>query len=212
MEKRGFGMGLSDNIGGQLIKAVELSGSLLEGHFKLSSGLHSNFYLQCSRIFLDPALAHSLLLCAVDLIYKNCPQDSFSLVVSPALGGVLVGYELARVLRLKSVFFERVNKNFVLRRGFEVQKQQGVIIAEDVISTGKSVVEIISELNKFKAEVKAIFCIVNRSGKDFLSFDGQDFPIISLGCLKAEFYEEDALPAYLQKLPISVPGSRFLNQ
>tara|TARA_Y100000590_G_C15614764_1_gene975293 strand:- start:703 stop:1293 length:591 start_codon:yes stop_codon:yes gene_type:complete len=181
-------------------------GALLEGHFVLSSGLHSSVYLQCAKVMMHAQLAEKFCRVLVDQIQANYLDDPFDCVVSPALGGVLVGYEIGRQLRIPSIFTERVDGSFELRRGFGFLPNSKILLIEDVITTGKSSLECIECIKKNKGKVKAIGCLIDRTdGKVNFSI-----PFFSLMSLSIPVFSSEALPEDLAKIPIQKPGSRDL--
>ncbi len=178
--------------------------ALLEGHFKLSSGLHSSVYLQCARVLMDPSRA--MRLCA-GLAHKlKATGVDIELVVSPAMGGVIVGYEMARQLGVQGVFTERVNGALELRRGFEITKGAKVLMMEDVITTGLSSRECITTINEWGGDVVAAGALVDRSGGKV----DVGAPITALITIDAPTYDSDNLPPELAAIPAVKPGSRGL--
>ena len=178
----------------------EAAGALLRGHFILTSGLRSPIYLQCARVLMDPARAERL---AAALAGKMADLRA-DLVVSPAMGGILVGHELARALGVPSLFTERVDGRFTLRRGFSIAPSSRVIVAEDVVTTGKSTSECIEVIRAEGGEVIAAACLVDRSGGKVRL----GMPLFSLMALDLPTYPADALPPDLAALPPVKPGSR----
>ncbi len=142
-----------------------------------------------------------------NLIKNKIDINSIDIIVSPAMGGVIIGSKVGEELNKQSIFLERVNKNLVLRRGFNIKKNSKIIIVEDVITTGKSSYECIVALQEYKAEVLGIFSIINRSVKK-LDFNVNTYSLLNL---KAPLYKESEIPDFLKKTPISKPGSRFLK-
>lgn len=179
------------------------AGALLEGHFILTSGLRSGFYLQCARVLMDPARAARLVGRLAPRLADHLPVD---VVVSPAMGGVVFGYEVARQLGLPSLFVERVEGRFTLRRGFALEPGQRVLVAEDVVTTGLSTRECIACCEEQGARVVAACCLVDRSGgKADLGV-----PLVALATLELPTYPADALPPELAAIPAVKPGSRGL--
>lgn len=181
-------------------------GALLEGHFILSSGLRSPVFLQKARVFMHPDKAEILCRALAEKIRAEGFGD-VSQVVSPAMGGVIPGYETARHLGVPAIYTERVDGVFELRRSFEVATGEKVIVVEDIVSTGLSIRECIDCMNKLGADVIAAACIVDRS-------DGEadvGVPLVSLTGYKVPAYAPDALPAELAALPAVKPGSRGLQ-
>ena len=142
-----------------------------------------------------------------NLIRNKIDINSIDIIVSPAMGGVIIGSKVGEELNIQSIFLERVNKKLVLRRGFSIKKNSKIIIVEDVITTGKSSYECILALQEYKAKVLGIFSIINRSVKK-LDFNVNTHSLLNL---KAPLYKESEIPDFLKKTPISKPGSRFLK-
>ena len=182
--------------------------AMLKGHFILSSGLHSDTYLQCARVLMDPARADRLCAELARRIEATFGTDAFDVVVAPAMGGVIVGYEMARQLRLPSLFCERQDGQFTLRRGFTLEPGQRVLLVEDVVTTGKSSLETVVCVESFGAKVVAEASLIDRSG----GTHGLPFPLVSLLTLDVPTYPPDALPAHLKDIPAVKPGSRWLKK
>lgn len=187
------------------------TGALLEGHFLLSSGLHSPVYLQSARVLMHPQRAEILCSALARQVQAGLGGDegkpnTVRWVCAPAMGGIIVGYELARQLGLPSIFAERTNGIFQLRRGFAVQPGDGVLLCEDVVTTGKSSRECIEAVEAAGGEVVAAACLIDRS-------DGEvdlGVPLFSLCGYKVPTYAADALPPALAAIPAVKPGSRNL--
>ncbi len=178
-------------------------GALLNGHFKLSSGLHSDTYVQCARFLRKPDLAApAMAVLAQRLRDAGLVPDT---VVGPAMGGVVVSYELARQLGVPSLFTERdANGEMTLRRGFTLSPGERVVIAEDVVTTGKSTLEVARVLKEMGVEVLAVASLIDRtSGKA-----GLPFPNFALLPVQAAVFAADAVPAHLAGIPAVKPGSR----
>ncbi len=173
-----------------------------QGHFKLSSGRHSGAYLQCALVLQDPIVAARM--CSV-LAQKFAP-DVPDVIVGPAMGGIILAYELARPLKARAVFTERdAEGNMALRRGFQVTPANKVLIAEDVLTTGKSVKEVISLLQKDGVTPTGIACLVDRRSSQ-IDFSG--IKVESLIKLDVPSFEENACPLCQEGMPILKPGSR----
>lgn len=179
--------------------------ALLEGHFKLSSGLHSSVYLQCARVLMDPKRAERLCKAFADKLRATGVE--IDLVVSPAMGGVIVGYEVARQLGVNGIFTERVDGEFALRRGFEIPQGARILMMEDVITTGLSSRECIKTINEWGGKVVAAGCLINRSGGKV----DVGAPITALVTIEAPTYKPDELPDDLKAIPAIKPGSRGLK-
>lgn len=190
-------------------KTVELlkkSDALLEGHFLLSSGKHSNRYIQCAKLIEHPEYCEEVAqIIAGKLKEKNLLPD---LCLGPAMGGVIISYEVARALDTPAIFTERVDNVMSLRRGFEIEEGSKVIIVEDVITTGKSSFESVKIVEEAGAEVIALTSIVNRSGKDEIN----GLPVISATTLDIETWDPDDLPEDLAQIPVEKPGSRKMDK
>jgi len=179
--------------------------ALLEGHFKLSSGLHSSVYLQCARVLMDPARAGRL--CKAFASKLGPVVDEIELVVSPAMGGVIVGYEVARQLGVPGIFVERVEGKFELRRGFEIAPGAKILMMEDVVTTGLSSRECIETIRVLGGNVVAAGCLIDRSGG---SAD-VGVPLTSLAEINAPTFDENSVPEELKDIPAIKPGSRNLK-
>ena len=182
------------------------AGALLEGHFLLSSGLHSPVYLQCARVLMDPARA-GLLCAALAVKVRDTLEQQIDLVISPAMGGVIVGYEMARQLKVPGIFTERVEGSFALRRGFDIPDGARVLMVEDVVTTGLSSRECIDCIKGLGGNVVAAACLVDRSGGKAQV----GVPLVALLAIEAPTYAADALPEELAAMPAEKPGSRALS-
>ena len=181
------------------------SGALLEGHFILSSGLRSPIFLQKARVFMHPAKAETLCRALASKI-REAGYGDVSQIVSPAVGGIIPGYETARHLGVPAIFTERVNGVFEVRRGFELKPGDRVIVVEDIVSTGLSIRECIEAIRKTGAEVVAAACLIDRSAGEAEI----GVPLVSLVQYKVPAYPADALPPELAAIPAVKPGSRGL--
>lgn len=179
----------------EMLKETE---AFLEGHFLLSSGKHSDGYVQCAKLLMYPDKAEK----AVKLIVEKLKDIDFDIVVGPAMGGVIVSYELGRQTGKPSIFVEREDGSMKLRRGFAIEKGQKVLIAEDVVTTGKSSYEAIKVVEDNGGEVIGIGCIVDRSSGDI------KYPIYSGVKLNINTYEKEDCPLCKESIPIVKPGSR----
>ena len=186
------------------LKILKETNALLEGHFVLSSGLHSDKYVQCAQLLSKPNKAKEICLSLADKIKENF--KSIDLIVSPAMGGVVIGYEIGRILDKETIFAERVNGKFELRRGFNIKKDQKILIVEDVITTGKSSLECSKLIKKENAEIIGYACIIDRSnGKSKI-----DEKIVSQIEIEIPTYKKENLPKHLQNIKPIKPGSRSL--
>jgi orotate phosphoribosyltransferase len=175
-------------------------GALLDGHFRLSSGLHSPAYLQCALVLQHPAEAEELGRALAAMV----PGAGATAVLSPALGGLIIGHEVARALRVRAIFAERVDGVLTLRRGFELTPEDRVVVVEDVVTTGGSTRETMEVARAAGAEVVAAAAVVNRSGHA----SPVDVPFAALAAITPPTYKPDACPLCAQGIPVTKPGSR----
>ena len=180
--------------------------ALLEGHFVLSSGLHSPSYVQCAKLLSFPYKAHKICLSLSKKIKKKFKK--IDLILSPAMGGVIIGYEIGKLLKKETVFCERVSGKFKLRRGFYIKKNSRVLIIEDVITTGKSSLECVKIIKKSNAKLIGFACIIDRSNKNNLKIKKN---IVSQIKLNIPVYRKNKLPVNLKNIPVIKPGSRHLK-
>lgn len=181
-------------------------GALLHGHFILSSGLRSPVFLQKARVFMHPDKAEKLCRALAERIRAEGYGD-VSQVVSPAVGGIIPGYETARHLGVPAIYTERVNGVFELRRGFEIAPGEKVIVVEDIVSTGLSIRECIEAVRKIGGNVVAAACLIDRSGGEA----DIGVPLVALTRYKVPAYPADQLPPELAAIPAVKPGSRGLQ-
>ncbi len=187
----------------ELLNIFEETGALQYGHFILSSGKRSGTYCQCSKLFINPKTSNIIGNALANKVESKI-NEKIDYVIAPALGGILVGYEVARCLNSKSIFFERTNEEFELRRGFEIEQNKNILFIEDVITTGKSSKECLKKLFNMNINILGIACIVDRSQENI--FD--DHEIISLLKLDIPTYDSDNLPEDLINIEPVKPGSR----
>jgi len=187
----------------QIIELLTESGALMEGHFRLSSGLHSAQYLQCAVALQHPTLAEKL---ARELAerWRAAAPGQISAVVSPALGGIIIGHEVGRALGTRACFAERVDGEMTLRRGFVLGPNLSVLVVEDVVTTGRSTLETVDAIRFCGADPVGVACIANRSGKNSIG----NLPLVSLVALDFPTFETDACPQCAAREPIQKPGSR----
>ncbi|NNC36768.1 MAG: orotate phosphoribosyltransferase [Acidimicrobiales bacterium] len=181
------------------------AGALLEGHFILSSGRRSPVFLQKAFVFKNPALTEKVCKALAEKV-KSELAEMPDIIVAPAMGGVIPGYETARHLGLESIFVEREDGEFTLRRGFTLEPGAKVLMVEDIVSTGLSSRECIAAINKTGAKVVAGACIFDRSAGEA----DIGVPLISLASKKFPSYAVNELPPELEKIPAIKPGSRGL--
>jgi len=180
--------------------------ALLEGHFVLSSGLHSSKYIQCAKLLSFPYLADKICLSLANEIKKKFKD--IDLILAPAMGGIVIGYEIGRLLKKETIFCERVNGKFKLRRGFHINKDSRVLIIEDVITTGKSSMECVELITKSKAKLLGFASIIDRSSKKTLKIKKK---IISHMKINVPTFKKNQIPLSLKSIPITIPGSRFIK-
>ena len=186
------------------LKILKETNALIEGHFILSSGLHSSKYVQCAQLMSKPKQA--LKICESLASKINNELKDFDLILSPAMGGIIVGYELGKILNKETIFSERINGEFKLRRDFKIKKNNKVLIVEDVITTGKSSLECSKLVKENDAEIVGYACIIDRSnGKSKIKQK-----IISQVELDIPTYNKDNLPKELLSIEAVKPGSRNL--
>jgi len=188
------------------LNILKKTNALLEGHFILSSGLHSEQYIQCAKLLSFPHLAQNICISLSKKIKKNFKK--IDVILTPALGGIIIGYEVGKLLKKETIFCERVNGIFTLRRGFNIKKNSRVLIVEDVITTGKSCLECVKIITRSKAKLLGFACLIDRSTKKSLKIKKK---IISQMKINVATYDKRRLPEYLKSVPISVPGSRFIK-
>ena len=187
----------------EVLAEFRAADALLEGHFILSSGLRSSRYLQCARLLMDPARAERIATALAERLPEDIQRD-IDIVVSPAMGGVIIGHEMGRALGRSAVFVERPEGKFELRRGFRLDPGAKVLMVEDVVTTGLSSREAIAAIEQAGGKVIAAASIVDRSG---ISVD-LGVPYTSLIRIDVPTYEADALPPELATIPAIKPGSR----
>lgn len=191
----------------EVLEIFQKSGALLSGHFRLSSGLHSAKYLQCALVLQYPDLAEKL--CGQLACEFKLPGSKINAVVSPAVGGVIVGHEVAKVLGCRALFCEREQGKMKLRRGFEIRKGETIVITEDVITTGGSVKEIVEIVKGMGGEVEGIGAIVDRSKSSFSDeLASLNLPLNSLLKIDIETYSPEECPICKKGIPLEKPGSR----
>jgi orotate phosphoribosyltransferase len=187
----------------EILAEFRAAEALLEGHFILSSGLHSPRYLQCARVLMDPSRASRL----ASALARSLPleiKSRIEMVVSPAMGGVIIGHEIGRSLGLEAVFVERPTGTFELRRGFRLKPGQKVLLVEDVVTTGLSSKEAMKAVADAGGEVIAAAALVDRSN-GLVDLGVPFFPLISID---VPVYEPEAMPPELASIPVEKPGSR----
>ncbi|ESQ76307.1 orotate phosphoribosyltransferase [Asticcacaulis sp. AC402] len=187
-----------------VINEFRAANALREGHFVLSSGLHSPMFLQKNLVFMNAERCERLCKALAEKITARIGK--LDVVISPAVGGIIPGYETARHLKVPSIYVEREGGEFKLRRGFSIEPGDRVVMVEDIVTTGLSSRECIAAIRKAGGEVVAAACIVDRSGGDA----DVGVPLIALASLKVPAYPADGLPPELAAIPVEDPGSRRL--
>ena len=188
------------------LKILKETRALLDGHFILSSGLHSKQYVQCAKLLSNPQKAKDICSSLCEKITKI--YSKIDVILSPAIGGIVIGYEVGRQLRKKTIFAERVNSELILRRDFEIKENSNVLIVEDVITTGKSAIECSNIVKKNSAKLVGYACIIDRSKED-ISIKNQ---MVSQMKFNIETFAEDEIPKDLKKISPIKPGSRNLSK
>ncbi len=186
------------------LKILKETKALIEGHFILSSGLHSPQYVQCAQLMSKPEKANKLCISLSEKIKKEFKD--FDIILSPAMGGIIVGYEMGRLINKETIFSERVNGEFMLRRDFSIKKNQKVLIVEDVITTGKSSIECSKLATNQGAVIVGYACLIDRSN-GMSSIKGK---IVSQLEINIPTYTTENLPKNLSALKAVKPGSRNL--
>ena len=185
---------------------LKKTNALIEGHFVLSSGLHSSKYIQCAKLLSYPVLAEKICKSLANKIKKKFKK--IDLILAPAMGGIIIGYEIGKLLKKETIFCERVNGKFTLRRGFNIKKRSKVLIIEDVITTGKSSMECVKLIKKANATLLGFASIIDRSTKKTLKIKTG---ITSHLKIDVPTFSEKQLPSSLKLIPITTPGSRFIK-
>lgn len=184
----------------EVLKIFKKTNALMKGHFVLSSGLHSDQYLQCARVLQYPEYAEKLCSLLAEKFKDNMPD----VVIAPAMGGILVSHEVARALGTKSLFTERADGKMTLRRGFQLNKKEKVLVVEDVITTGLSTSEVLKTVKDYGAIVIGVGSIIDRSGGK------ADFGVEFKSLLKIDIptFKPEICPLCKNKTPLTKPGSR----
>ena len=188
------------------LNILKKTDALLQGNFVLSSGLHSSKYIQCAKLLSFPHLAENICKSFAKKIKKK--YKNIDLILAPAMGGIVIGYEIGKLLKKETIFCERVNGKFKLRRGFNIKKGSKVLIIEDVITTGKSSLECVKLIKKANAKLLGFASIIDRSTKKSLKIKTG---IISHLKIDVPTFTAKQLPQDLKSIPITTPGSRFIK-
>ena len=188
------------------LNILKKTSALLDGHFVLSSGLHSPRYIQCAKLLSHPYLAKDICVSLSKKIKRN--YKNIDLILSPAMGGIIIGYEIGKLLTKETIFCERVEGSFKLRRGFYIKRKSRVLIVEDVITTGKSSLECVKLIKKAGGKLLGFSCTIDRSNKKDLKIKQK---IISHMKIEVPTFKKNKLPKSLKHIPISKPGSRHVR-
>ena len=190
--------------GKDIIEVFKKTGALLEGHFVLTSGFHSPHYFQCAKVLQYPEYNTQL----AALIAEHFREKEIDVVVTPAVGGIVFGTEVGRQLNARSIFSERENGVMKLRRGFELNKGENVLVCEDVVTTGGSVMEVIELVKESGANLCGVGFIIDRSGGT-VDFSTEQFSLAKFDVVK---FAESEIPEWLSDIPVTKPGSRALSK
>ena len=184
----------------EIINVFKDTGALLDGHFVLTSGRHSSSYFQCARVLQHPQyLTHF-----AEMIAEHFNKEKIDAVISPAIGGVVLGTEVGRIINTRTIFAERKDGDMCIRRGFKIEPGENILIVEDVITTGGSVGEVMDQVTKHKGLISGVGVMVDRSNGSVILHPNQ-FSIIAM---EAKSYGPDEVPESLSAIPVQKPGSR----
>ena len=184
----------------EIINVFKDTGALLNGHFILTSGRHSSSYFQCARVLQHPQyLTHF-----AEMIAEHFNKEKIDAVISPAIGGVVLGTEVGRILNIRTIFAERKNGDMCIRRGFKIEPGENILIVEDVITTGGSVREVMDQVIKHKGVISGVGVMVDRSNGSVALHPNQ----FSIVAMEAKSYGPDEVPESLSAIPVQKPGSR----
>ena len=186
-----------------ILEIFRSTGALLVGHFVLTSGRHSDTYFQCAKVLQFP----EYLTLFSRIITDHFENDKIDTVISPAIGGIVVGTDVGRQLGVKTIFSERKNGKMKLRRGFEIEKGERILIVEDVLTTGGSIKEVIDIVKENKGIVCGVGVVVDRSGGN-IKLNKNQFAVLEH---KTTSFTEDEIPEFLAEIPIQKPGSRNIS-
>jgi len=187
----------------EVIAALTEAQAVLSGHFKLTSGRHSDRYVQCARVLEDPALVTRL----AEAMLERIGERRIDLVAAPAVGGIIIGFAVAQALGVKFIFTEREAGAMALRRGFHVPEGARVLVVEDVVTTGGSVAEVVDLVQRAGGEVVAVASLIDRGGPK--AFDVELVPLLRL---EVESWDADTCHLCASGVPLHVPGSRSLGK
>ena len=184
----------------EIIDVFKETGALLDGHFILTSGRHSSSYFQCARVLQHPQyLTHF-----AEMIAEHFNKEKIDAVISPAIGGVVLGTEVGRILNIRTIFAERKDGDMCIRRGFKIEPGENILIVEDVITTGGSVREVMDQVINHKGTISGVGVMVDRSN-GLIALHPNQFSIIAM---EAKSYGPNEVPESLSAIPVQKPGSR----
>ena len=184
----------------EIIDVFKETGALLDGHFILTSGRHSSSYFQCARVLQHPQyLTHF-----AEMIAEHFNKEKIDAVISPAIGGVVLGTEVGRILNIRTIFAERKDGDMCIRRGFKIESGENILIVEDVITTGGSVREVMDQVINHKGIISGVGVMVDRSNGSVALHPNQ----FSIVAMEAKSYGPDEVPESLSAIPVQKPGSR----
>jgi orotate phosphoribosyltransferase len=183
----------------EIMDLLEWTGAIMKGHFKLTSGMHSDTYIEKFRLLENPIALDKICL----TMAEQYREKNIDLVIGAAIGGILLSGGVGRHLNCKHIFSERLDGKMVFKRGFNIDENKNILIVEDIVSTGGSIHELIDLINKYNANIIGITSIVNRSNKN-LEFDSNFTSLLSL---PVESWNESEIPSWLKKIPLIKPGS-----
>ena len=187
----------------RIIDIFKKTGALLDGHFVLTSGRHSSSYFQCAKVLQYPEYLSRF----AKSIANNFINSKIDALISPAIGGIVLGTEVGRLLNVKTIFAERKKGDMCIRRGFEFKENDKILVIEDVVTTGGSVKEVIDQVTKLGGKISGVGVLVDRSNRQAKIHKNQ-FSIIEL---EAVSFEPDKVPDILKDIPIQKPGSRKIQ-
>lgn len=191
----------------EILNEFEDAKAILKGHFILSSGLHSDTYLQCARVLMDTKRSERLCSALAKKVKEAFTGTRIDMIVAPAMGGVVVGYEMGRQLGCPTIFCERVDGSFTLRRGFEIPENANILLVEDVVTTGKSSLEAANCVKEHKGNIIGEACLIDRSNGEA----DLGFPLVPLTKVSVQTFTENNVPDALKNTPAVKPGSRWLQ-
>ena len=184
----------------KIIDVFKETGALLDGHFILTSGRHSSSYFQCARVLQHPQYLTQF----AEMIAKYFNKEKIDAVISPAIGGVVLGTEVGRILNIRTIFAERKDGDMCIRRGFNIEPGENILIVEDVITTGGSVREVMDQVINHKGVISGVGVMVDRSNGSVALHPNQ----FSIVAMEAKSYGPDEVPESLSAIPVQKPGSR----